>query len=439
MPQGRLWNARVLPFYYLAIILLAGLAVAEVVRLVTVLARRGRPLPVQVGAAGALGSLAAVLVVVGLPLGALPFDEAIGDEANPSGYRWPSFSPWRMEGSPASFVNSWADWNYSGYEGKPSYREYHDLMVTMRELGESDDHGCGRAHWEYEQQLDRYGTPMALMLLPYWTDGCIGSMEGLYFESSSTTPYHFLMGSELSAAPSNPQRHLPYRPFDIDLGVQHMQLMGVRYYMAFSDQAIEAARSHPDLSQVAVSEPWVIYEVAGSELVTPLEYEPAVLEGVHDAQHEWLGEEPPEGEMPVAGPAVEWFLDPSRWDVALSQGGLDEWQRVEAGEEPETRSVTPAEVSGIRETNASISFDVDRVGSPVLVKASYFPNWRVEGAEGPWRVAPNLMVVVPTEEHVELRYGRTGVEWGSYTLTLLGIVGLVVLARRGTYRFRSPT
>ena len=42
---------------------------------------------------------------------------------------------------------------------------------------------------------------MALMLLPYWTDGCIGSMEGLYFESSATTPYHFLNQSELSEAP----------------------------------------------------------------------------------------------------------------------------------------------------------------------------------------------------------------------------------------------
>ena len=36
------------------------------------------------------------------------------------------------------------------------------------------------------------------MLLPYWTNNCIGSMEGLLFESSATTPYHFLNQSELS-------------------------------------------------------------------------------------------------------------------------------------------------------------------------------------------------------------------------------------------------
>ena len=32
-----------------------------------------------------------------------------------------------------------------------------------------------------------YGTPLALMLLPYWTDGRITSMEGLYYESAGTT------------------------------------------------------------------------------------------------------------------------------------------------------------------------------------------------------------------------------------------------------------
>ncbi len=69
-------------------------------------------------------------------------------------------------------------------------------------------------------------------------------------------------------------------------------------------------------------------------------------------------------------------------------------------------------------------------GTPVLVKASYFPNWRVSGAEGPYRVAPNLMVVVPTENEVELTYGREPIEWLAYALTLLGIGLAIWLARR---------
>jgi hypothetical protein len=52
-------------------------------------------------------------------------------------------------------------------------------------------------------------------------------------------------------------------------------------------------------------------------------------------------------------------------------------------------------------------------------------------------VAPNFMVVIPNDTHVELTYGRTGVEWLSYALTLLGVVGLVLLLRRPPARFAA--
>ena len=55
--------------------------------------------------------------------------------------------------------------------------------------------------WEYDPSLNRFGTTMSLMLLPYWTNGCIDSMEGLLFESSATTPFHFINQNELSVTP----------------------------------------------------------------------------------------------------------------------------------------------------------------------------------------------------------------------------------------------
>jgi hypothetical protein len=429
MPEGRLWNGRLLPFYYLTAMLLAGLAVSEVVRFI-VAKVRSRDAGVASGSATALATLVAGLVFVALPLGALPF---VQREA--AGFAWPGFSPVKVHAGPESFISSWARWNYTGYEGKDSYREYHDVVSTMAQVGE--DRGCGRAFWEYEEGLDRYGTPMALMLLPFWTDGCIGSMEGLYFEASATTPFHFLTQVELSTSPSAAQRDLPYGTFDITKGVDHLQLLGVKYYMATSQQAIDAARQEPRLTEVAQSPPWVVFEVADSELVEPLANEPAVLEGVHDNQLEWV-EEPLDANQKFGGPAVTWFNDPSQWDVYRAQDGPDDWQRIEPGDKPELRSEDAVEVTNVEEGEETISFDVDQVGTPILVKSSYFPNWEVSGAEGPYRVAPNLMVVVPTAEHVELSYGRTGVEYLSYGLTLLGLVGLFLLARAGAYRFEAP-
>jgi hypothetical protein len=458
IPEGRLWNGRLLPFYYLTAMLLALLAVWMVAWLIVDYVRSGRRYRDEARAAGdregagihaepdaastpttlpggftAFGALAAVVIVVGLPLGALPFSEPFQD-GDRSGYRWPTFSPWQREASPASFVPGWAEWNYSGYEEKDAYREYYEVVTTMSEVGE--ERGCGRALWEYEPELDRYGTPMALMLLPYWTDGCITSMEGLFFEASVTTPYHFLMQTELSANPSAAQRDMPYGGFDIDRGVQHLQLMGVRYYMATSPQAIQEADGHPDLTEIATSGPWEIYEVADTEVVSPVPNEPAVLEGVGHSQREWL-EEPRNQAGHYYGPSVEWFLEPDRWDVPLAVDGPDAWQRIDAGDTPEQRPVPAVEVAGAQIGRDRISFEVDEVGSPVLVRASYFPNWQAHGAEGPWRVAPNLMVVVPTDDRVELRYGYTPVEWLAYATTGLGLVALVLLSRRGAFRFRT--
>ncbi len=94
-----------------------------------------------------------------------------------------------------------------------------------------------------------YGTPLALMMLPYWTDGRIASMEGLYFESSATTPYHFMTVATLAGPgnASNPQVGLPYRSLaEFDVGVRYLQKLGVRYFVAHSDEAKEQAAKSPD-------------------------------------------------------------------------------------------------------------------------------------------------------------------------------------------------
>ena len=100
--------------------------------------------------------------------------------------------------------------------------------------------------------------------------------------------------------------------------------------------------------------------------------------------------------------------------------------------------VTPARVSNVRLDDDRVSFDVDRPGAPVLVRVSYFPNWRATGARGPWRATPNFMVVVPTARHVSLHYGRTPVDTAGTGLSLLGAAAVVVLAWADRARAGAP-
>ncbi len=451
-PQYRLWNARLLPFYYLALYLLAGLALALVIRSVAIALQewwQQREEPAWVGAFGA--GLVALIAAVTL-MGAfswLPGGTPGTDPNNPNRavYSWGGID------FETTIVHNWASWNYAGLEGKDAYPEFAGIMETMTAVGE--EHGCGRAMWEYEGDLQRFGTPMALMLLPYFTDGCIGSMEGLYFESSTTTPFHFLNQSELSTGPSRAQRDLPYSEFDIQQGISHLQMMGVKYYMATTDAAIEAALTDDRLTQVAdesfayidsntgapTEQRWVVFEVAETDLVVPMENEPVVLSDADDHIDGWVYEvDPPEGvegqpKPPKGpGPAVLWYNDPNAWAVPLASSGPDSWQRAPstATEKPVTAN-PPVEVSEVEVGTDSVSFEVDQIGVPVMVRISYFPNWTVSGADGPYRVTPNFMVVVPTENQVTLSFGRSPVEWLGILATLVGLsmVGyLMVLDHR---------
>ena len=443
LPEARLWNARLLPFLYLCVFFVAAIGVGEVIRSVGTLLAPDPDRPLRAGGVVATTIAACVaLVVIGLPVDGLLPGQHRGADGKA---HWLGLST--KDSNP---VSSWADWNYSGLEAKEAtstsggYPEYHDVVRTMQRLGTQRGHGCGRAFWEYStDRLNGYGTPMALMMLPYFTNGCIGSQEGLYFEASATVPYHFLMQAELSQAPSNPQRNLPYPTLNLVNGVKHLQMLGVKYYMASTSQAIDAAKRQPALTEVAVSGPWHIYQVASAPVVEGLRYQPVVWSNVKDGQTDWLS------------PTTAWFLDPTRWDVPFASSGPKSWSRATfhgvpndlrrvvtqvhtqlVGSTPidplpkvAKRPLPKVNVSNLDMGDDHISFDVDRVGVPVLVKVSYFPNWKVSGADGPYRVSPNLMVVVPHSHHVRLHYGRAPIDVVSIGLTSVGVLGLVVLWR----------
>jgi phosphomannomutase len=423
-PPGRLWNARVIPFWYLCLYLLVGVAFLEVGSAV-IRATRRVDLRREMGIGLALFTGLVAFVWVCYPLHDLPG----GHESASGTYSWLG-----IKTTDSSFVPSWVNWNYSGYQssGKTREKEYFALIDEMRTIGQQ--YGCGQAMWEYEPELNEMGTPDALMLLPYWTSGCIGSEEGLYYESSATTPYHFLNDAELSDQPPDPVRGLNYPSApDVIEGVEHMQMLGDKYFMAETPDIEKAANADPSLQLVATVGPypvtyttgntstveqrtWDIYKVLDSASVTPLVYQPVVMKGVAAGGQKWL----------TASEA--WYLDPADWQVFEAASGPKNWARVTSTTSSLPRTpLPPIQVTNIHEGTQSISFNVSQTGVPVLVKTSYFPNWQASGASAVYRVTPNLMVVIPTSTHVTLNYGYTALDWIGFILSLLGLLSLAFL------------
>jgi hypothetical protein len=434
-PQSLLWNNRLLPFMYLTRYMLAAIGVVEIGQALARLIdpdRRWLDWSFRLGVLG-LASLGTWLAL-GMHFRVLPGGGLIVEDGKQV-YAWPKSSP-IFRSDREGYVKYWAKWNYEGYEAKDAYGEYYGIVNAMKDIG--GERGCGRALWENGNEQNKYGTPMAMMLLPFWTDGCIGSMEGLFFEASGTTPYHFLTTSALSENSSDPVRRLRYEKGEVDKGVQYLQTLGVRYYLAYNPSIVAQADANPDLEPIGTSGPWHIYEVKGTDLVLPLTNQPVVVEGVDVRDRDpWL-------EV-----GTSWFQDQNSWDALPTADGPANWQRIEVevvGDRPtderylaqvapatpiEQVPLAPVTITDVKTGDDSISFRVDQVGVPVLIRSSYFPNWKADGADGPYRAAPNLMVVVPTSNEVTLTYGYTGTELGSYALSLLGFVGLIVMWRQG--------
>ena len=141
--------------------------------------------------------------------------------------------------------------------------------------------------------------------------------------------------------------------------------MGVRYYLATSAQATTAARAHPDLTELATSGPWVIFEVADSELVEPLENEPAVLDGQSNNQHEWIcAVARRERQVRRTGghlvPRPRHRRTCSSPPPAPTSGSASTCDDPD----PEVRPVPQAEVSNLEVDTDRITFDVDQRGHP---------------------------------------------------------------------------
>ena len=128
--------------------------------------------------------------------------------------------------------------------------------------------------------------------------------------------------------------------------------------------------------------------------------------------------------------------NPAAWTHFLAESGPTSWAHAAVGAPLPHLAHEPATtVSHLATTATSVSFDVSRLGTPIEVKISYFPNWHVSGATGPYRVSPNLMVVVPTSHHVTLTYGNTSWGWWGNVITdFTAVAAAVALWRRRWWR-----
>ncbi len=394
LPNGRLWNARVMPFFWFSLYLWAAYAAVWLIRPFTVVVRdlfRVRGITAR--------RIYVPLVAIALGL-VVVF----------------------TSGTAAS----WIKWNYTGYEGKSTYSQYQQINNFIASLPP------GRVMVEHSATINDFGTERAFELIPYWTeldaengDGVAQpTMEGTLMEASFTAPFHFINQAELSEEPSDAISGISYPPLDIPNGLTHLQLMNIPYLLTVSPQVTSAVKADPRATLLATFGDYDIFRIAGATgYVQVMQNEPVRLSV-------------PQGNWRDL--ALNWYENPADLTTPLvwdqGQSALKQFKSVSPGEvtkPPVTPTKTSGVVSNVQLTDDTLTFDTTAIGVPHWIKISYFPNWHVKGAEGPYLVSPSFMMVIPTQSHVTLYYGRTNAnDLGQ----ILEVIGWLVLMGIGIWR-----
>jgi hypothetical protein len=310
-----------------------------------------------------------------------------------------------------TYIDYWISWNYNGYEDKPLGYEYYKVNEFLSSLP------YGRVAFEYnpEKYERTLGSSRATETIPIFSGKPI--TEGCHFQSSFNGPYIYNAHCEYSSDCSCLFGHLTNGcpSFDFDKGTEHLKLFGVRYFFASSDKVKSILAKRSDYKLLYGPGEFEVWELNSSIIEVP-EFEP-----VNVKADDWRKL------------SYEWF-DSDKVRVPLVWNGDERFSKIlinpEINDIPETRIDNNCNIDNIIIENERISFDTNCVGRPHIIKVSYFPNWKVRGAEKIYMVSPAFMLVYPIQNRVELYYGQTFVDTIGTLLTFCGLIIIILFRKR---------
>ncbi len=313
--------------------------------------------------------------------------------------------------STVSFLPHWLNWNFTGYEGKNDWTQIENLYSKLADLEP------GRIMWEPNSDMNKYGTPMTLMTIPYFTEHT--SMEGLYFDSSITTPFHFISVSGLAKRPSNPVGGLSYINNQFDQGVEHLNHLGIDYFISYTEEIESKAMDSEKLIFLFSSEPFSVFKVNSSKV--ELIYQDINIFSKASTQDGILS-------SILRDTDINNFFD----KAYKSFDELDKRRVIEVsnGMNIVSSKKNDLQITDLNITNNKISFFTDSPGELHLIKVSYFPNWKITNGKGPFRTSPSFMSVIPDNKYVEITFEKTIVEKNSFYFSIFSLLlSLIIFIR----------
>ena len=315
------------------------------------------------------------------------------------------------------FTANWIDWNYSGFEAKAAWRQFSEINGYLK--GSLSD---PRVVFEPSTEYEKFGTMRAFESLPLFAGR--QTLEGLYMESSISSPFVFCQQAEMSQHPPCPYPDYHYPRFNLHDAIAHLRLFNVRDIIIASEKAkAEFKRS----SEVVFKKAFggvEIYEVIGNDgrFAVPVRYRPVIYKGADwkRASYDWFNKA---GLLDV--PII---FNAAAQDRQRDLKGLDEISSLNGVKKIRLEAAPQIDVKEILK-DEEILIHTSHTGWPLLIKVSYHPNWRVEGADKIFFVSPSFMMVYPKKTAIRLHYGRRWPDYVGLILTLTALAALINVRR----------
>jgi hypothetical protein len=313
-----------------------------------------------------------------------------------------------------TFIKGWITWNYSGFEGKKHWPLFQRINGYLSKTGPGLPAGRqGRVVYEHSPLHNAFGTERAFESLPYFAGR--DTLEGLYMQSSPSSPFVFLIQSEVSKVNSGPFPQYKYSSLSTPAALPRLKLFNVTQYIVRSPEAKKFAAALPQLKKEATFDDYEIYRLTNNDghYVVPLDYQP-VLFTTTDWKQDFYN----------------WFRNTDLLDIILVYSphlnvgnNMDiKYTASDLTNLPRVPLQHPKPVLSEKMGNEEIVFDTNLVGYPHLIKVSYHPNWRVEGADRIYQVSPAFMLVYPKQTHVRLYFGKSVYNYVGELLSLIGLL-----------------
>jgi len=317
--------------------------------------------------------------------------------------------------SNSTFISYWIKWNYSGFESKPMWESWKKVNNFLNNAGP------GRVEFEYEDKKhdSGLGSSRAAEAFPVFSKP---SLIGTNFQSAYNGPYIYAMECEYSKKCPCPLYLLSdgCLSYNLENAKKHLELFNVKYLMAVSDEVKQDLKNDTDFKMVYGPDVLEVYELTNhnGNYVVPLEYKPVLIQSKNwrEITLDWFKNRIDLVDVPIVIKEKITEEDKNNFgQIIYDYSSLDQVQKI-----PYEKNCSAQE----QVENEEIRINTDCIGKPLLVKISYFPNWKVEGADEIYRVSPAFMMVIPNQENVRLYYGKT---LSNYLGNLLTIIGALLI------------